>query len=177
MSTELKQLLFDKGVPRSHTAAYNPQCNGQVERLNGILWKTIYLALKSRGLPFTYWEVVLLDALHCIRSLLCTSSNCTPHERFMPFTRRPANGVSLPTWLTVPGPIILKRNDRVSKYDPLVEEVELVSCDPQHAHIVCSDGKHETVSLRRLAPKGNDMISDKELEPIHIAEQGEPHAP
>ncbi|GAA55652.1 pro-Pol polyprotein, partial [Clonorchis sinensis] len=175
MLMELKQFLFDKVVASSHTAAYNPQCNGQVERLNGTLYKTICPALKSRGLPVTHWEVVLLDALHCIRSPLCTSTNCTPHERFMPFTRRSANGVSLPIWLTVPGPILLKRNDRVSKYDPLVEEVELVYCNPQYAHIVRPDGKHETVSLRRLAPKGNDMISDTELEPIHIAEQGEPH--
>ncbi|GAA47177.1 hypothetical protein CLF_100049, partial [Clonorchis sinensis] len=94
----------------------------------------------------------------------------------MPFTRRAANGISLPTWLTVHGPILLKRNNRVSKYDPLVGEVEPVSCNPQYAHIVRPDGKHDTVSLRRLAPKGNDMISDTELEPIHIAEQGELHA-
>ncbi|GAA48936.1 hypothetical protein CLF_102238, partial [Clonorchis sinensis] len=174
-SIELKQFLFDKGAASSHTAAYNPQCSGQVERLYGTLWKTICLALKSCGLPVTHWEVVLLNALHCIRSLLYTSINCTTHELFRSFTLRSANGVSLPTWLYVPGSILLKRNDRVSKYDPLVEKAELVSCNPQYAHIVRPDGKHETVSLRRLAPKGNDMISDTELEPIHIAEQGEPH--
>ncbi|GAA48283.1 pro-Pol polyprotein, partial [Clonorchis sinensis] len=66
MSIELKQFLFDKDVASCHTAAYNPHCNDQVERLNGTLWKTICLALKSRGLPVTHWEVVLLDALRCI---------------------------------------------------------------------------------------------------------------
>ena len=156
MSAEIKNFLFTKGVATSHTTAYNPQGNGQVERLNGTLWKTISLALKTRGLPTTHWEIVLHDALHCIRSLLCTSINCTPHERFFHFSRRSSNGASLPTWLTVPGPVFLKRVDRASKYDSLVEEVELVYCNPQYAHVVHADGKQETVSLRRLAPKDND---------------------
>ena len=152
MSTELRQFLLEKGVAASHTTAYNPQGNGQIERLNRTLWKTVCLALKSRNLPPTHWEVVLTDALHSIRSLLCTATNCTPHERMFQYSRRSTNGLSLPTWLTVPGPVFLKRVERSSKYDPLVEEVQLVNCNPQYAHIVHADGKTETVSVRRLAP-------------------------
>ena len=164
MSAEIKKFLFDKGVATSHTTAYNPQCNGQVERLNATLWKTICLALKSRNLPATHWESVLHEALHCIRSLLCTSINCTPHERFFRFTRRSSSGTSLPTWLTVPGPVLLKRNDRAPKYDPIVEEVELLFCNPQYAHIIRADGKQETVSLRRLAPRGGTSSSPTDTE-------------
>jgi len=153
MSTELTKFLCDKGVAMSHTTSYNPQSNGQVERLNGTLWKTVCLALKTRNIPLTHWEVVLPDALHSLRSLLCTATNCTPHERIFHHPRRSTSGTSLPSWLSVPGPVYLKRCDRSSKYDPLVEEVELVMCNPQYAHIKHADGKQETVSLRRLSPR------------------------
>ena len=155
-SSELNKFLLDKGIAMSHTTAYNPQCNGQVERLNGTLWKAINLALKSRNLPPTQWESVLCDALHTLRSLLCTATNCTPHERIFLYARRSTTGTSLPSWLNTPGPVLLKRTDRVSKYDPMVEEVRLVTCNPQYAHIVHADGREETVSLRRLAPTAED---------------------
>lgn len=170
ISTELRQFLLNMGVATSHTTAYNPQGNGQVERLNGSLWKTICLALKSKALPLINWEVVLPDALHSLRSLLCTSTNCTPHERIFQYSRRSTSGTSLPTWLTAPGPVFLKHVERNSKYDPLVEEVQLVSCNPQYAHIIRADGKSETVSLRRLAPgnieQRSDVLLDSPSEPV-----------
>ena len=78
MSEELKRWLFEKGILSSRTTPYNPQGNGQVERYNGIIWKSLLLALKSRNLPITVWERVLPDALHSTRSLLCTATNATP---------------------------------------------------------------------------------------------------
>ncbi|KER23840.1 hypothetical protein T265_14560, partial [Opisthorchis viverrini] len=152
MSSEINSFLLEKGVAMSHTSAYNPQCNGQVERLNGTLWKTISLALKSHNLPPSRWESVLPDALHSLRSLLCTVTNCTPHERLFQYARRSTFGISLPSWLTTPGPVLLQRGDRSSKYQPLVEEVDLLNCNPHYAHIAHRDGRVETVSLRRLAP-------------------------
>uniref|UniRef100_A0A2C9LE06 Uncharacterized protein n=1 Tax=Biomphalaria glabrata TaxID=6526 RepID=A0A2C9LE06_BIOGL len=92
------------------------------------------------------WESVLPQALDSIRSLLCTSSNETPHERIFKFNRRSPTGTSLPTWLQ-------KSPVRSSKFDPLVQEVELISCNPQYAHIRFPNGREETVSLRHLAPK------------------------
>ena len=44
--------------------------------------------LKSANLPDSTSELVLADALHCIRSLLFTSTNATPHERFFNLQRR-----------------------------------------------------------------------------------------
>ena len=66
----------------SRTSVYNARGNGQYERYNGIIWTAVKLALKSRNLDSPQWELVLPDALHSIRSLLCIAANQTPHERF-----------------------------------------------------------------------------------------------
>ena len=133
MSNELKSFLHSKGIATSRTTPYNPRCNGQVEKLNGTLWKAIQLCVKSRKLEITQWEHVLPDALHSIRSLLCTATNCTPHERMFQYDRRSTSGTSLPSWLLTPGPIYMKRNVRTSKFEPLVDEVELLSAKRSYA--------------------------------------------
>ena len=107
MSSELKNFLLQKGIATSRTTSYNPAGNGQIERLNGTLWKTIILTLKTKDLPTSYWQEVLLDALHSIRSLLCTATNATPHERMFSYQRKSTSGVSIPSWLTTPGPVLL----------------------------------------------------------------------
>ena len=154
MSSELKEFLHSRGIATSRTTAFNPKGNGQVERLNGTLWRTISLALKSEKLPTALWEKVLPNALHSIRSLLCTATNETPHERFFLFNRRSSTGTTLPQWLSSPGPVLLKRNVRHSKYDPLVDEVELLESNPKYAHVRLPDGRETTVSLHQLAPIG-----------------------
>ncbi|KAJ4439883.1 hypothetical protein ANN_08012 [Periplaneta americana] len=110
ISYELKAFLASHGIASSRTTPYNPQGNGQAERYNGIIWKTILLALRGRKLEVSQWETVLLDALHSIRSLLCTATNQTPHERMFVHPRRSTYGFSLPTWLTTPGPVLLKHD-------------------------------------------------------------------
>lgn len=157
MSRELKNYLHTKGVVTSRTTPYNPQGNGLVERYNATVWKAVTLALKTRNLPTSRWEEVLPDALHSIRSLISTSTNATPHERMFSFQRRTSSGMALPSWLTVPGPVFLKRHARSSKYDALVDEVELIDANPNYAHIKHSDGTESTVSLRDLAPLGNEI--------------------
>ena len=96
MSQELKTYLSQKGVATSKTTPYHPIGNGQVERYNGIIWKVICLSLQNHGWEKQHWEVVLPEALHSIRSLLCTTTNETPHERFFSFQRRSTHGNSLP---------------------------------------------------------------------------------
>ena len=155
MSNELKDFLQSKGIASSRTTPYNPQCNGQVEKLNGTLWRAIQLRLKAKDLQINQWECVLLDALHSIRSLLCTATNCTPHERLFQYERRSTCGTSLPSWLLTPGPIYMKRNVRSSKFEPLVDEVELISANPTYAHVRLQNGRETTVSLRQLAPVGD----------------------
>ena len=51
MPSELKQFQQSRGVACSRTTPYNPEGNGQVERYNGVIWKAVSLALKSRQLP------------------------------------------------------------------------------------------------------------------------------
>ena len=66
MSNELKQWLHEKDIAASRTTPYNPQGNGQTERYNGIIYKTVELALKTKELPINDQEIVLPDALHSI---------------------------------------------------------------------------------------------------------------
>ena len=152
MSAELKTFLSEKGVATSRSTPYNPEGNGQIERYNGIIWKAIELAAASRELNIKNWENVLPDALHSIRSLLCTSTNATPHERFFLFSRRSTNGTSVPTWLLTSKRVLLKRFVKGSKYESGVDEVELLETEPNYAHVRHADGRQSTVSLKHLAP-------------------------
>jgi hypothetical protein len=154
MSQELKTWLSTLGIATSRTTPYNPKGNGQVERYNGTIWRTVQLALKNRCLPVPRWEEVLPNALHSIRSLLCTATNSTPHERMFGFPRRSTNGLSTPSWLLNSGTVLLRKFNRTSKFDPLVEEVTLIEGNPEYAHIRYPDGKETTVSTRHLAPYG-----------------------
>ena len=153
MSEELQAFLRGKGVATSRTTSYNPAGNGQVERYNGIVWKAVETSLKSKHLHTKYWQVVLPDALHSIRSLLCTATNETPHERFFKFTRRSSSGASVPTWMAEPGAVLLKRHVRTNKTDPLVDEVQLLQANPHYAFVRYADGRETTVSTKHLAPK------------------------
>ena len=165
MSAELRQYLHSKGVATSRTSPYNPQGNGQCERYNGTIWRTVMLALKSRNLPTSEWEKVLPDALHSIRSLICTSTNVTPHERLFNYQRRSTSGQSVPSWLSAPGPVLVKRHVRNSKYDPLVDEAELIEANPQYAHVRLSSGRETTLSLRDLAPYSPTVEDGNPLSP------------
>ena len=155
MSDSLKAFLNNKGVATSRSSPYNPTGNGQVERYNAIVWNAVKLALASRDLPIKFWECVLPDALHSIRSLLCTATNATPHERMFSFTRRSSCGGTIPSWLTQQSRVLMKNFKRQSKYDPLVEEVELVDVNPEYAFVRLDNGRETSVSLKHLAPLGS----------------------
>jgi len=158
MSRELQEFLTGRGIACSRTTSYNPQGNGQAERYNGTIWKAVTMALKSRGLPMKCWQVVLPDALHSIRSLLSTATNATPHERMFNFTRRSSSGQSMPSWLCEKGKVLLRRHVRHSKFEPLVDEVELLQANPNYAHVRYADGHETTVSTRHLAPAERTLI-------------------
>ena len=162
MSTEFKNFLHEKGVATSRTTPYNSRGNGQVKRLSGTIWKTISIALKSHETDVSNWEQFLPQALNCVRSLLCIATNSTPHERMFSFNRRSTSGTSLPTWLTKSGMVLMRKNVRLSKYEPLVEEVELLECNPQYAHVRHANGKESTVSIRHLAPPGAAVQANDE---------------
>ena len=117
------------------------------------------MALSSKHLPLSSWEAVLPDALHSIRSLLCTATNATPHERLFSYNRKSASGTSVPSWLT-PGPIYIRNYTRSSKHEPIVEEADLMEVNPQYAHVKLKSGYETTVSLRDIAPCPRKSTTD-----------------
>lgn len=158
MSKEVKQYLMDLGVVMTHSTPYHPQGNGQCERENGTIWRAVRMALKSLGAPENQWESVLDTVLHSIRSLLCTATNETPHERLFSFPRKTSNGYSLPTWLSQPGRVLVRKFVRESKTDPVVEPVDLISATPHYARIRHPNGRETTVSTKDLAPAGTEPL-------------------
>ena len=167
ISEKVVNYLHSKSVATSNTSRYNPQGNGQCEKLNGTIWRSCRLVLRSMNLPVSSWETVLPTVLHSIRTLLCTATNETPHERFFSYPRKCDSGVSLPKWLSEPGPVLLRRHVRHSKNDPLVEEVDLILANPNYAKVKFASGREATVSLRDLAPRGEELL-DRVVPPACI---------
>ncbi|KAJ8880830.1 hypothetical protein PR048_017301 [Dryococelus australis] len=122
ISRELKEFSFKQNIATNHSTLHNPRGNGQAERYVGIIWKTIKLTLKSRAFSISCSEQVIDDAPHLIRSLLCTAINCTPHEQMFKHPCHSGNGQSASTWLLQPGSEFLRRYNRSSKYDTIVDE-------------------------------------------------------
>lgn len=172
-SKEFKDFLHSRGIATSRTTPYHPTGNSQNERWNQTIWRTIKLMLHSRGLPEEFWEDVLLDALHSTRSLLCTTINSTPHERFFQFTRRSMLGKSMPNWLLTPGPIFLKNHVR-NKGDPLCYEVELIESNSNFAHVRFKDGRESTVSTKDLAPFPSPEPTTQTTEPTPVLQRTDP---
>ena len=105
------------------------------------------------------WEGVLPDALHSIRLLLCKATKCTPHECIFSFHRH--TGQSMPSLLIHPGNVLIHRNVRNSKNDPLVDKIDLPEADPQYAHAKQAEGRETTISIKQLASAG---ISSKKTQ-------------
>ena len=151
LSKDLTAFLTAKGIATSRSTPYHPTGNSQCERLNQTLWRSIKLLLATRGLRESRWEAVLPDALHTIRSLLCTATNSTPHDRLFGFARRSMLGQSVPDWLLKGGTVLL-RNFTRNKTEPLGIQVELLDANPKYALIRYADGHESTVSTGDLAP-------------------------
>ena len=77
--------------------------------------------------------------------------------RLFSFHRKSCNGYSLPSWLSSPGPILLRIFVQSSKSNPLVERVELVTATPYYARVRYQDGRESTVSTSDLAPSPRDQ--------------------
>ena len=150
VSAELKQYLNSRVIATTTSTPYHLTGNAQIKRLNQTVWRTLQLLLRTHKQPTASWETLLPEALHAVRSLLCTATYSTPHERFFGFTRRSMIGKSLPSWL-VQSRSVLRRFVR-DKSDPLVEEVELLETNPSFAKIRFPSGRESTVSISDLAP-------------------------
>ena len=132
-------------IPPSRTLVYNPQSNGQCEKLMTLfgqqwnwLWKqTICLD----------WKSALPEALHFILSLLCAGAiNATPHERF-DFERCSSLGCNLvaqpQSW-----PRVFMRHARSKNFEPIVDEAEPIHSTPGYIHVRFQNCRESTASVR-----------------------------
>jgi len=87
LSRELKDYLHIRRIATSRSTPYYSTGNSQCERFNQTIWETVSLMLKGRNLGPHLWEEVLPEALHSVRTLLCTATNTTPHERLFAFSQ------------------------------------------------------------------------------------------
>ena len=180
-SEKLSQFLQRNGVVKTRTTPYRPQGNGQCERTNGTIMRTINLALRSFGLDKSKWEQVLPAALSSIRSLLCTATNCSPHDRMLAFPRASVTGCDIPNFLQQQGNTILHRVYLRAKGDATTERVTLLEAvSPYYARIQYPSGRVDTVSTRDLAPLHNstqtttESTADITLEPTSRDTRGSP---
>ena len=97
-STEFRTFLLQNGIIKTRSTPYHPQGNGQCERINGNLCKTISFCLRSNNLGKDQWIRALPQALASMRSLLCTATSTTPHDRMFLFPRNSKFGTRLPSF-------------------------------------------------------------------------------
>ena len=159
ISVEVSSFLASWNVHQSRTTPYFPAGNGQTERFNGIIWKTVQCLLANRQLPRTAWPSVLNDALHSIRSLITTATGSSPHNQFLRFDRR-----FRPQTTTVPmlthDFAWLRRHVR-NKNDPSGDLVKVIASYPGYA-VISRDGQStDTVNWRHLAPHPGPIALDK----------------
>ena len=87
------------------------------------------------------------------------------------FQHHTTSGISLPTWLSNPEPVLLRNHRRTPKYDPLVKQVELIEANARYAHIQYQNGVESTVSLRDLAPIDNIVDVSTQNDVVDISTQ------
>ena len=161
MSYSLRKFLFRLGIATSRSTPYHPTGNSQSERYVGIVWRSIKLRLHSSNRNTSAWADVLPDVLFALRSLLCTATNCTPHERLFNFPRRFVPGLAVPTWLLDTKNAYLRRFVR-NKDDPLVDPVEILHANPSYSFVQFPDGRIDSVSNADLSPAPPTFPSEHE---------------
>ena len=149
LSFEFDAFCNQAGIAHSRTTPYNPKGNGQCERYNGVIWKGVLCNLHSRGLTEDRWEEMLPDVLASIRTLICTATNSTPHDRFFGFPRRRSSALRIANWLAPDNNIYVKTFVR-NKSDPPVKPAHVVEViNDQFVRVQRPSGMIDTVSLSK----------------------------
>ena len=60
-------------------------------------------------------------------------------------------GTNAPIWMTKPGPVYVPKQVR-DKYDPVVEEIDLLHANQNYAIVQSPKGREITVSTRDITP-------------------------
>lgn len=64
------------------------------------------------------------------------------------FQQKSTTEQSVPLWLSTPGPVLMKRNLHQSKYEPIVEQLDLIEANPEYVHVHLADDR-ETIGLNK----------------------------
>jgi len=102
VSRGTRSFLTTRGISSSTSTPYHPQWNNQCELSNQTIWRTTNLLLHSKHLSDEDWEAVLPEALHAVCSLVCLSTNETPHECFFRFFPQSHDWFRTPFMVTAP---------------------------------------------------------------------------
>ena len=136
---------------QSRTSPYNPTGNSQCERFNGIIWHTLSCILHQNQLDISTWPRFLGKALHCIRSLHCSSTGTMPHACLFDFNR-PL--LPVPCHSIIPaGNYAWLRHFIRHKNDSSGELAKIAAAYPGYA-VVARDGQSttDTINWKHLAP-------------------------
>ena len=63
ISTSMRRYSNEMGINISTTTPHHQQGNGQCERFNGTIWKTVRLLMHSHKLDISNWKEMLPTAL------------------------------------------------------------------------------------------------------------------
>jgi len=166
-SIDFHSFLNSWNILKSRTTPYHPQGNGQVERMNGTLWKTLQLRLLQNKKAPNEWESELPFALSNIRLFPSRSlSYKSPHDAFFQFSRRstlddiPMKKDKIkhfvqPDWLKE-GNIVLFKKHNDEKLMP-VRVNKILS--PYHLQVTFpQNGRMDTISSRFVSRCPNQQI-------------------
>lgn len=78
---------------------------------------------------------------------LSTAINATPYELFN-YWSQSTRRCSIPTWLSLPGIVLLKHYISQLKYNPVIEKTKLIEYNPCYVYICLQNDKEMTISIK-----------------------------
>ena len=174
-SHDFRSFLERWNVRKTRTTPYNPAGNGQCERVNGIIWRTVKLNVKQSSKPIGLWDEELPAALINIRSLGSRAIGFeSPHNRFLGFSRRSSLDLQkeqmttrlsptlTPAWMRAGEPIYVKNFNKTSKDDPLVQPARVVKVLSPHLAVVAYTDMNtvDTVNTKYVARRTTAESTD-----------------
>ena len=150
---EIKLFLNERGIGSTFPSICSPRDNFQCELFNGMILNTIKLALRTRGSKTSQWEIAIPEFLHGLWLLVRTATSEVSHDRFFKFTHRSMFDTTVPTRMSEPGPVYVRKHAIWQIYSTsTVNEVDLLHANQNHAVVRYPEEREVTLSARDVAP-------------------------